>query len=124
MIKLRILALTLLLTLCLFGSASAQTGAIADKKAESIHVDALIDTFFSKRTGDLPEMLKVRQIRVLVVPSRTSYFIDDQGQLRGLDYEIFKAWEKILNKNRRKGEAPVSVIFIPETIEEFSDALL
>ena len=71
MIKRHILALTFPLTLFLFGSALAQKGVVAEKGAECIQVDALIETFFSKRTGDLPEMLKVHQRRVLVVPSRT-----------------------------------------------------
>lgn len=35
-----------------------------------------------------------------------------------------KGWEKILNKGRKKGASPVSVIFIPVTLEELGDALL
>lgn len=69
-------------------------------------------------------MLKRNQIRVLVVPSRSTYFLDHKGQPRGLDYELLKGWEKILNKGRKKGTPPISVIFIPVTLEELGDALL
>ncbi len=89
-----------------------------------LRADVLIETFFEKRTGDLPEMLKRNQIRVLVVPSRSTYFLDHKGQPRGLDYELLKGWEKILNKGRKKGTPPISVIFIPVTLEELGDALL
>jgi len=44
-----------------------------------LRADVLIETFFEKRTGDLPEMLKRNQIRVLVVPSRSTYFLDHKG---------------------------------------------
>ena len=47
------------------------------------------------------------QIRVLVVPSRSTYFLDHKGQPRGLDYELLKGWEKILNKGRKKGTPPI-----------------
>ena len=89
-----------------------------------LRADVLIETFFEKRTGDLPEMLNRNQIRVLVVPSRSTYFLDHKGQPRGLDYELLKGWEKSLNKGRKKGTPPISVIFIPVTLEELGDALL
>ena len=69
-------------------------------------------------------MLKRHQIRVLVVPSRSTYFLDNNGQPRGLDYELLKGWEKILNKGRKKGTPPITVIFIPVTLKELGDALL
>jgi len=102
----------------------AQKGETKEKETESLKTDALIETFFTKRTGDLPEILKLHQIRVLVVPSRSTYFLDKVGQPRGIDYELLKGWEKILNKGRKKGTPPISVIFIPVTLEELGDALL
>ena len=69
-------------------------------------------------------MLKRQQIRVLVVPSRSTYFLDKAGQPRGLDYELLKGYGKILNRQRKKGGGPVSMVFIPVTLEELGDALL
>ena len=97
---------------------------LMDKQVESVQADILIEIFFTKRTGDFPDMMKLRKIRVLVVPSRSTYFLDKKGQSRGIDYELLKGWEKMLNKGRKKGTPPISVIFIPVTLEELGDALL
>jgi len=106
------------------GLSFAQDGKNKQKERESIELDTLIEAFFTNRTGDLPEMLNRHQLRVLVVPSRSTYFLDKAGQPRGLDYELLKGYERILNRKRKKGEAPVSVVFIPVTLEELGDALL
>jgi len=120
--------LTITLAVILIGSQTclsvARKGEVSEKKTESVKTDVLIETFFTKRTGDLSEMLKRHQIRVLVVPSRSTYFLDKAGQPRGIDYELLKGWEKMLNKGRKKGIPPISVIFIPVTLEELGDALL
>ena len=80
---------------CFFcGSAEAQKGAATKPESEVLEADALIEAFFSLRTGDLPEMLAVHKIRVLVLPSLSTYFLDKKGQPRGLDYELLKRYEK------------------------------
>jgi len=114
----------LLFSVFICGQISAQKGEIVEKVPESLQADILIEIFFKKRTGDLPEMLEHHQIRVLVVPSRSTYFLDHKGQPRGLDYELLKGWEKILNRDRKKGSPPISLVFIPVTLEELGDALL
>ncbi|MFC1581249.1 transglycosylase SLT domain-containing protein, partial [Thermodesulfobacteriota bacterium] len=68
--------------------------------------------------------LEKHQVRALVVPSRSTYFLDAKGQPRGIDYVLLKGWEKMLNKGRKKGIPPISVVFIPVTLEELGDALL
>ena len=90
--------------------AFGQKGEVTEKQPETLQVDALIDAFFTHRTGDLDEMLGMHQIRVLVVPSKSTYFLDAKGQPRGMDYELLKGYEKILNKKRKKGTPPVSVV--------------
>ncbi|HSC81053.1 MAG TPA: lytic transglycosylase F [Chitinolyticbacter sp.] len=62
--------------------------------------------------GDLPELAKRRVIRVLVVPSKTSYFVD-QGTQRGITYETFKAFEDDYNARHKTGHLRVNVVFIP-----------
>ena len=109
--KLNVPLVALLLVICLCGPLFGQRGVIIEKEA-GIQADIFMETFFTKRTADLPEMLKLHQIRVLVVPSRSTYFLDDKGQPRGLDYELLKDWEKMLNAKRPKGEPPISLIFI------------
>ena len=119
-----VIFLVLIFLAGLNGLSFAQDEKNKQKERESIEMDTLIDAYFTKRTGDLPEMLNHHQIRVLVAPSRSTYFLDKAGQPRGLDYNLIKGYEKILNKKRKKGEAPVSMIFIPVTIDELGDALL
>ena len=48
-------------------------------------------------TGDLDGMIKRRMIRVLVPYSKTLYFVD-RGTQRGLLYEMFRLFERDLNK--------------------------
>ena len=122
--KLIVIAMGIMMVAGMCGLSLAQKGAVGEKKGEGLKVEVLIETFFTKRTGDLPEILKQHQVRVLVVPSRSTYFLDAKGQPRGIDYVLLKGWEKILNKGREKGKPPISVVFIPVTLEELGDALL
>src|SRR5210317_1847131 len=119
--KLIVTFMTLFLLTCMCGPLFGQKGVVTEKGA-GIQTDIFMETFFTKRTADLPEMLKIHQIRVLVAPSRSTYFLDDTGQPRGLDYELLKSWEKMLNAKRPKGEPPVSLIFIPVIPSEIADA--
>lgn len=49
-----------------------------------------------KWKGDFDGMVERHEIRVLVVYSKTFYFID-KGQQRGLSYDGFKEFEKFVN---------------------------
>ena len=62
--------------------------------------------------GDLDGMVKRRVIRVLVVPSRTSYFLDKATQ-RGTAYDAMKAFEQELNQKFKTGKLGLHVVFIP-----------
>lgn len=61
--------------------------------------------------GDLSGMIERRYIRVLVTPSRTTYFVE-QGRKHGLSYEAVRAFEGQLKK-LRTGVRRVRVLFIP-----------
>ncbi len=63
--------------------------------------------------GDFDGMVKRNEIRVLIVPSKTFYFID-KGKQRGLTYEALKEFEKFVNKKiGKKGALQLKVVFIP-----------
>lgn len=105
--------------------ALAQKGVIADVEPDDTRQgDLLIKEFFSNHTGDYPEMAARHVIRILIAPNRSTYFTDDTGQVRGLEYDLFKQWEKKENARRPKGEPPVTVSFIPVTQAEAGDALI
>ena len=74
-------------------------------------------------SGDLDGMLERRQVRLLVVPSRTFYFVD-KGQQRGLFYDRGRAYEDDLNKKRGKKQLRVDVIFVPVSQDDLLPALI
>lgn len=73
--------------------------------------------------GDLDGMVERRQIRMLVVPSRTFYFVD-KGEQRGLSYDQGQAFEEALNKKLGRRLLRVHVVFVPVRPEELLPALL
>src|SRR6266850_1898583 len=62
-------------------------------------------------TGDLDAMIKRRQIRALVVYSRSSFFYD-KGHPRGIAYEALEEFQRFLNKKLKSGSLKVQVIFL------------
>ena len=67
-------------------------------------------------TGDFDEMLERRRMRVLVVNSKTLYFVD-RGHQRGLTYDAFKHFEDEVNQGRKKGRR-FHVMFVPVSRDE------
>ena len=65
-----------------------------------------------KWRGDFDGMVDRREIRALVVYSKTFYFLD-QGQQRGATYELLKAFEKFINKKLKTKTLKLRVLFIP-----------
>ncbi len=74
-------------------------------------------------TGDFDGMVKRRMIRVLVVYSKTFYFID-MGTQRGITYDAFHAFEDYINKKLKTKHLRVSVVFIPTSRDELLPALV
>jgi membrane-bound lytic murein transglycosylase MltF len=74
-------------------------------------------------------MIERRVIRVLAVPSKTSYF-SDRGRQRGLTYEAFRLLEKDLNaklereKKLKHKHLTVRVVFIPVRRDQLLPALV
>ena len=65
-----------------------------------------------KWIGDFDGMLKDRVIRVLVVYSKTFYFLD-HGRQRGLAYDLLKEFEKFINQKYKTKTLQVHVVFYP-----------
>ena len=87
--------------------------------ADSNKSDILIDTIVSKWTGDLDEMVKSTVIRILVVSSKTMYYID-KGRRSGIFYELMSEFEKQINKRyaSRKKHHKIHIVFIPIARDE------
>jgi membrane-bound lytic murein transglycosylase MltF len=73
-------------------------------------------------TSDLDDMIKRRMIRVAVAFNRTHYFIDE-GQERGLAFEVLKKFEEDLNTELKTGNLKVHVVMLPMTREQMYPAL-
>ncbi len=73
--------------------------------------------------GDLDDITKKRQIRVLVVYSKTFFFLD-RGRQRGLSHDLLKEFEKFINKKLKTKTLKVQVIFIPVRRDELIPGLV
>lgn len=106
----------------LVGLACLALGARADEP-EPVAEDSPPLKIVDIRKGDLDALVEVRQIRALVVLSKTFYFLDGAEQ-RGLTYEMMRAFESDLNERLGLKSRPVHVIFIPVRRDELLPALV
>jgi membrane-bound lytic murein transglycosylase MltF len=71
---------------------------------------------------DLPGLLDRRVVRMLVVYSKTFYFID-KGQQRGITYDFGMELDKLLNASNKDKTRPIRVVFIPVARDQLLPAL-
>jgi membrane-bound lytic murein transglycosylase MltF len=76
-----------------------------------------------RRVGDLDGMVKRRQIRVLVIPSRSGFFYD-KGHPQGIYYEAFDEFQRFVNSKYKTGSLKINVTFLPVRIEQLEQSLL
>lgn len=77
----------------------------------------------SVRTGDLDEILRARQFRLLVPYSKTHFFFD-KGHERGVAAEFGREFETWLNKRHARKGLPIRVVFVPTARDRLFDALV
>ena len=111
-IKVNAFLLILLLMIAGF-SATASVAGLSTIDARS----------FEARTGDLDMMIERRLIRVLVVYSKTFYFLDG-SETRGITYDLLKEFEKLINAKVKSKTLPVHVVFVPVQRDELLPLLL
>jgi membrane-bound lytic murein transglycosylase MltF len=75
-----------------------------------------------RHTGDLDEMVKRRNIRVLVLISPIAFFYD-KGHPRGIVYEALEELQSVINKKLKAGTLDVKVTFIPTSPAQVEAAL-
>ena len=74
-------------------------------------------------TGDFDKMIARRRIRVLLVYSKTFYFLD-RGRQRGATYDFMRVFEEDLNRRLGTGHLRVQLIFIPVGRDELIPGLI
>ena len=77
---------------------------------------------FGRYTGDLDVMSKRRNIRALVVYSRSGFFYD-KGHPKGISYEAVEEFGRFLNKKLKTGKLRINLTFIPVRPEQLEAAL-
>jgi membrane-bound lytic murein transglycosylase MltF len=73
-------------------------------------------------TGDYDGMVKRRIIRVLLPNSRMQYCVD-HGKIQGISYELFKEFEKVINKDQKDKVLQTLVFFVVLPNNELLSAL-
>ena len=96
--------------------------APAEQPPEEEH--SFISFLGEKWTGDLDGIQKRRMLRVLVVYSRTHFFID-KGTPRGITHDGFMAFEKDLNRRLKTNKhSYIHIVFIPVRHDELIPSLI
>jgi len=75
-----------------------------------------------RRTGDLDQMLKERNIRALVLINPIGFFYQN-GKPRGITYEALDEFERFVNKKFKTSALKVKVTYIPMRPDELASAL-
>jgi membrane-bound lytic murein transglycosylase MltF len=115
--------LVLLGILCIWTALSLP--AFAQDPQSLTKQELIQNPAFKPWTGDLDGMVKRRVIRVLVAPSRTSYWLNGARQT-GAEYELLKAFEKEVNSRYKTQGKHIRIIvaFIPTSRDQLIPGLL
>jgi len=107
------------------GVLAATAHAQSDAEAPLDPGEALIAAASAPWTGDLDGMLERRTIRVLVVPTRTQYWVE-RARTSGVTYEAISAFEAALNRKYKQQHKHlrVDVLFVPTARDELIPKLL
>jgi len=111
----------LLLALAVTMLAGAPPPAQSSSLSKRMHLELALP--MQRWTGDFDQMIRRRMIRVLVVHSKTFFFMD-RGALHGTAYDTMKAFEEEINKKLRTRHLHVHVWFIPVSRDELLPALV
>lgn len=97
----------------------------AEDRAGALAGDPLIEMARSPWKGDLDGMIERRMVRVLVVPSRTQYWLE-LGKHSGIEYEFTSAFERWLTRRqgRQDEKRRPRFIYIPTTVDQLIPDLL
>jgi membrane-bound lytic murein transglycosylase MltF len=101
--------------------ARAAAAPPADTPAQATD-QALLDLARQPWRGDWDAIVQRRVLRVLVAYNRTLYFVD-RGTQRGVNYEVFKAFEDEVNRKLQTKALHFHVAFIPASRQDLIPAL-
>ena len=88
----------------------------AETQETSAASAAALDRIEAAFTGDLPQIIERRQLRVLVSYSLSNYFLD-LGTEHGFEYELLSKYDEDLNQGRPLSKK-ILIVFIPVPLEK------
>ncbi len=100
---------------------AAVPGASVDELPAAMG-DVKLPMAFGRRTGDLDEMAKARNIRALVLINPIGFFYDN-GHPKGVMYEALEEFQKFVNEKLKTGKPDIKVTFIPLRPDQMEAAL-
>jgi membrane-bound lytic murein transglycosylase MltF len=104
-------------------TASAQGNPTSGSPTKPTSAEERLQKALPPSTGDWDEIRQRRNLRALVVYSRTLYSVD-RGKQHGASFEILKQLEINLNAQLKTKALPFYVVFIPVRRDELIPALL
>lgn len=124
--RLRLASLVVAIALLTLSARASDDPFAAEDAARLRAGQALLSSAHAPATGDLAAMRQRGVIRVLVDWNRTSFFIEN-GQPRGLAYELMNAFGEWLNarEGRDDHRAPkLRILFVPMEFPDILPALV
>jgi len=112
-----------LLITALFPLVAVLLSGFSDLPAAAERAAAPAYTIREALRNDFDEMVKYREIRVLVVNSKTYFFVD-RGTQRGITHDLMKEFEKFINKKIQSKTLKTHIIFIPVARDDLIPGLL
>ena len=106
------------------GDLPSADGAKVSEANEPAAAPSILDLVIAPHTGDLDEILKRRQIRMLVASDRTHFFFDGPTQ-RGITADAIVEFERWMNKElKTPRNLRIQVVVAPMPRDQLARALL
>ncbi|NOR15416.1 MAG: transporter substrate-binding domain-containing protein [Candidatus Aminicenantes bacterium] len=98
---------------------AAQQKDVSDEIQQKL---ILASGILEERKSDLPEMIKVKKIRVLTTYTFSNYFVSE-GQSYGYEYSHMEEFRKFLNQEKGRRDIKVDFYYIPVPYDMLIPAL-
>ena len=103
--------------------APQETAAPAGGQEKPSTAEVALPVSFDRHTDDLDGMVKLRNIRALVLLNPIGFFYD-KGQPHGVNYEALQEFEKFVNQKFKTGTLTIKVTFLPVRADQAEAALM
>ena len=121
--KIRAVAMAWTLALVVWAAVAVGQAPVKNAEESPGGNGLALPLHIGKHVGDLDEMVKRNEIRVLVVYSQSGFFYN-AGRPEGIFYETFENFERFVNEKVRSGKLKINVTFLPVRPDGLEQALM